>query len=184
MEIKITHHQARKIVDDMPTIKEASYLSMSNDKKDEFHLVLATAFLESNYIGRQEMIDISIDSLYSRYSHADMYERGYIEPSLSTEEEEAMFEAGDYDSLPSNCWDFLHDNAIDHACEEQSIKHVLNDEDNDCKDIYYRESDAWDEEVFEHILQNSLDRFKSQSLAMDLHASLSVKAEPTRKMKI
>lgn len=177
-DIKLTQRQADQIIDDMPWIDDESFKAMSDEKKNAFHIVLAETFLKSNHKGRQEMIDVGIDHLYGKYSHGDMYERGFIEPNCRTDEEEEMFERGDYDDLPTECWEFIHDMIIDNACEEMEIK----DLDIDDETIYYKEADAWSN--FEACLESALEAFKRQSLAMDLDSKLAAKAAHTKQLKI
>ena len=179
-DIKLTQKQVDKIIDDMPWISNESYKAMSDEKKDAFHIVLAETFLKSNYMGRQEMVDIGIDHLYSKYSHADMYERGFIEPNCWTEKDEEMFEDGNYDDMRTECWEFIHDMVIDNACEEMEIKDVDMDDDT----IYYKEADAWKDEIFESSMGTALEAFKSQSFAMDLDSKLAPKAGQTKQLKI
>ncbi len=179
-DIKLTQRQARKIIDDMPWITDESYKAMSDEKRDAFHIVLAETFLKSNYKCRQEVVDIGIDHLYSKYSHADMYERDFIEPNCRTDEEEEMFERGDYDDMPTECWEFIHDMVIDRACEDLEIHDV----DLDDEIVYYTEADAYDDEIFEYSMDRALEAFKSQSFAMDLDCKLEPKSNHTKQLKI
>gem|GEM_PF-3915660 len=164
----------------MPWIEDESYKAMSDDKKDAFHIVLAETFLKSNYMDRQEIVNIGIDHLYFKYSHSDMYERELIEPNCKDEVEQEIFDNGDYDDLPDTSWEFIHDMVIDYICEELNISAV----DLDDETVYYRESEAFHEEIFEKSLKDALEEFKPQSLVMDLESQLIDKPEISTKRKI